>query len=77
MKRKIGSNLEQRIRLRQHNYLSLSDEMDAVLKGLEEVSKHIALPQETLDVIAHWRGIKEAFPKQGKGKSKPGGVKPT
>lgn len=39
-------------------YPEIGDQLDAILKGLETVNKHIPLPLETVELIAEWRAIK-------------------
>lgn len=50
-------------RLRESEQRPVKDQLDDIMRGLEAVSQGRQLPQETLDAIAAWRGVKTRFPK--------------
>lgn len=70
MRRKIEQPESARLRLRENAYLKIGDQLDAIMLGLETISRHLELPAATLEAIAHWREVKNTYPKQGKGKRK-------
>lgn len=50
--------------LRAESYMPAGDQLDAIMKGFQAMQKAgIALPQETLDWIAHCEAVKARFKK--------------